>query len=88
MSRKLWTDGWNSFWHFTYGALAFNFPVILIMFLIYQFLAGEGLYEKNVTVNLLEFFIGLISMITTFYTFEYLPHEVFTEIIPEVVLAV
>jgi hypothetical protein len=71
MTRKLWTDGWNSFWHFTFGALAFNFPVIILMFLVYQCLGGEGIYEKNVKIDLLEFFIGLISMIASFYTLKY-----------------
>jgi F0F1-type ATP synthase assembly protein I len=90
MSRKLWTDGWNSFWHFTFGALAYKIPVIIFMFLIYQAFANEGLYERNVTTDILEFFIGLISMIAAAYTAEHyveIPHELFTEIIPDIVMA-
>jgi hypothetical protein len=83
--RKLWTDGWNSFWHFTFGALTFKIPIILFMFLAYQAFAGKGLYERNVSTDILEFFIGLISMIGASYTLDYLPHEVFTEIIPDIV---
>lgn len=89
MSRKLWTDGWNSFWHFTFGALAFKLPVILLMFLIYQAFANHGIYEKNVTTDILEFFIGLISMIAASYTANHLieiPHELFTEIIPDIAM--
>ena len=91
MSRKLWTDGWNSFWHFTFGALAFKIPVILLIFLVYQAFAQNGLYEKNVTTDILEFFIGLISMIAASYTvnhFYEIPHELFSEIIPDIVGAI
>ena len=86
--RKLWTDGWNSFWHFTFGALTFKVPVILFIFLVYQLLANQGIYERNVTTDLMEFFIGLISMIAASYTLDYLPHELFTEIIPDLVMAI
>ena len=89
--RKLWTDGWNSFWHFTFGALTFKIPIILVMFLAYQAFAKHGLYERNVSIDILEFFIGLTSMIATSYTlnkFYEVPEEVFTEIIPDIVMAV
>ena len=86
MSRKLWTDGWNSFWHFTFGALTYKIPIILLMFLMYQFFAKQGVYEKNVSVDILEYFIGLTSMIATVKTMDYLPHEVFTEVIPDLLM--
>ena len=85
--RNLWTDGWNSFWHFTFGALTYKMPVILLMFLMYQLLAKQGVYEKNVSVDILEYFIGLTSMIATVKTMDYLPSDVFTEIIPDLVMA-
>jgi hypothetical protein len=87
--RKLWTDGWNSFWHFTFGALTYKIPVIMVIFLVYQGVAKHGLYERNVSVDILEYFIGLISMMAasfTIYEFYEIPHELFTEVIPEVVL--
>ena len=84
--RKLWTDGWNSFWHFTFGALTYKIPFILFIFLVYQLVAKEGIYERNVSVDILEYFIGLTSMIATVKTMDYLPHEVFTEIIPDLML--
>lgn len=86
--RNLWTDGWNSFWHFTFGALTYKIPIILLIFLVYQLFANEGVYEKNVSVDLLEYFIGLTSMIAAANTFDYFPHEVFTEIIPDLIMAV
>ena len=85
MARKLWTDGWNSFWHFSFGALAFKIPVILLIFLVYR---GFSKYDRNITTDLLEFFIGLISMIAASYTanhFYEIPHELFSEIIPDIV---
>ena len=90
MSRKLWADGCNSFWHFTFGALTVKFPVILFIFLIYQAFANQGLYEKNVTVDILEYFIGVVSMLASSYTlnkFYEIPSEVFTEIVPDIVTA-
>lgn len=85
--RKLWTDGWNSFWYFTFGALTYKIPVIMVIFLVYQGVAKHGLYDKNVSVDILEYFIGLISMIATVNTYDYFPHEVFSEIIPDLVMA-
>jgi hypothetical protein len=86
--RKLWTDGWNSFWHFTFGALTYKIPVILFIFLVYQLVAKEGIYERNVSVDILEYFIGLTSMIATVKTMDYLPHEVFTEIVPDLIMSI
>ena len=85
--RKLWTDGWNSFWHFTFGALTYKIPIILLIFLMYQLVANQGIYEKNVSVDILEYFIGLTSMIAAVKTMDYLPSDVFTEIIPDLVMA-
>ena len=85
--RKLWTDGCNSFWHFTLGALTYKIPIILLIFLVYQLLANQGIYEKNVSVDILEYFIGLTSMIAAVKTMDYLPSDVFTEIIPDLVMA-
>jgi hypothetical protein len=86
--RNLWSDGWNSFWHFTFGALAYKIPLVLFMFLAYQAFANNGLYEKNVSIDILEFFIGLISMTAMSYTLNQvyeIPPDVFTEIIPDII---
>jgi hypothetical protein len=86
--RNIWTDGWNSFWHFIFGALTYKIPVILLMFLMYQLFANQGIYEKNVSVDILEYFIGLTSMIAAVKTTDYLPSDVFTEILPDLVMAI
>ena len=52
--------------------MTFYHPVILFIFLVYQLVAKQGVYERNVTVDILEYFIGLTSMIASYYTFEYL----------------
>jgi len=85
--RDLWTDGWNSFWHFTFGALTYKIPVILIIFLVYQLFVNRGIYDKNVAVDILEYFIGLTSIIAASRTLDYLPSDIFTEIIPDLVMA-
>jgi hypothetical protein len=86
--RNLWTDGWNSFWHFTFGALTYKMPVILLIFLVYQFFVPHHIHNDNVSVGILEYFIGLMSMIATVKTMDYLPHEVFTEIIPDLIMVI
>ena len=86
--RDLWTDGWNSFWHFIFGALTYKIPVILVIFLVYQLVANDGIYDKNVTIDILEYFIGLTSMIAASRTMDYLPSDIFTEILPDLVMAI
>ena len=54
---------------------------------MYQLVANQGIYEKNVSVDILEYFIGLTSMIAAVKTMDYLPSDVFTEIIPDLVIA-
>lgn len=56
--RWIFSDGWNSFWHLAFGILAYKFEFIIVLFLAYQLLLGKGAYEPNVTIDLLEFFIG------------------------------
>ena len=86
--RNLWSNGWNSFWHFTLGALSFKIPLVLVMFLIYQGFTNKGLYDKKFFIDILEFFIGLISMIGISHTFNKIydvPLEIFTEFIPDII---
>lgn len=86
--RNLWTDGCNSFWYFTFGALTYKIPVILLIFLMYQLVANQGIYEKNVSVDILEYFIGLTSMVAAVKSMDYIPSDIFTEIIPDLVMAI
>ena len=51
----MFTDGWNSVWHFVFGFLALKYPVFVTIFIVYQFL---DIYEVNVFVDILEFLVG------------------------------
>lgn len=53
--RQLFADGWNSFWHFTFGALSTSFVWIIPIFVLYQLIDP---YEPNVPIDLSEFAIG------------------------------
>lgn len=55
-TRGLFTDGWNSFAHFTFGYLAVSTPSILPLFAIYQL--KDVANDPNTSVDVLEFGIG------------------------------
>ena len=55
--RNIGADGWNSFWHFTFGALSVFYWWIIPLFFMYQF---QDPYEKNIKIDLAEFCIGFI----------------------------
>ena len=57
--RDLFTDGWNSFWHFVFGLLGFYSPFVTILFVLYQL---KDPFETNITIDLTEFLIGFASM--------------------------
>jgi hypothetical protein len=65
-SRPLFTDGWNSFWHFIFGLLSVYCIFIMPIFVIYQLLDTT---DKNMFVDLIEFFIGFAISITICYIF-------------------
>ena len=58
-SRELFTDGWNSFWHVIFGALSIRFFFIIPIFVIYQLIHYQ---DKNLFIDLTEFFIGFIGI--------------------------
>ena len=55
--RALFTDGWNSFWHFFFGILANFYWIMIPGFMGYQ-LADP--YEKNLFIDVSEFAIGFM----------------------------
>ena len=55
--RNLFTDGWNSTWHATFGILSKHFPVIIPTFIIYQFIDYK---DVNLFIDLSEYFIGFL----------------------------
>jgi len=56
--RWPFTDGWNSFWHVLFGAVATQFAVVGILFTLYQF---WDIFEKNMLVDMGEFFCGYFA---------------------------
>jgi hypothetical protein len=43
-------------WHFIFGMTAYKFPIIILLFLLYQYYQPSDI---NVPIDILEFFIGL-----------------------------
>jgi hypothetical protein len=58
--RALFTDGWNSFWHLLLGILSIRFLIIVPIFVIYQLIDFN---DKNLIVDITEFFIGFFGII-------------------------
>ena len=61
--RKLFTDRYNSFFHFLFGVLSYKIFIIIPLFLAYQSIEFIYLYylgkrDDNLLIDLLEFFIG------------------------------
>ena len=63
-SRHLFTDGWNSFCHVCFGICSKLFPVVTPNFIIYQLIYYK---DPNLFVDLVEFFIGLMSIAVMYY---------------------
>jgi hypothetical protein len=55
--RPLFTDKWNSFWHFFFGVIAVKFWLIIPLFLIYEL---KDIHDKNLYIDLSEFAIGYL----------------------------
>jgi len=56
-SRDLFTDGWNSLWHFVFGMVATKYRLFVPLFVAYQFLDTE---DVNVFVDVIEFLWGYL----------------------------
>jgi hypothetical protein len=53
--RLIFTDKWNSIWHFVFGKISLKFWLIIPIFLIYQFILY---YDYNSIIDTVEFGIG------------------------------
>lgn len=63
VSRPLFTDGYNSFWHVIFGIMSVFFVYIIPLFIIYQLI---DLYDANLFIDLGEFAIGYVVGILLF----------------------
>ena len=57
--RPLFTDGWNSIWHFIFGIIGSKYTIVLIIFLIYQIVKHNPISDSF--AGILEFYIGFMS---------------------------
>lgn len=53
--RGVFTDGWNSFWHFVEGLFAIRFPLLVPLCVVYQLLDR---HDINAFVDIAEFLWG------------------------------
>jgi hypothetical protein len=53
--RLIFTDKWNSLWHFVFGKISLQVWLIIPIFLIYQFILY---YDYNSIIDTIEFGIG------------------------------
>lgn len=63
--RYLFTDGWNSFWHFVFGIIGFYFGWVVVLFFMYQLKTPQ---DTNITIDITEFAIGYF-LIRNFYMY-------------------
>lgn len=56
-SRTLFTDGFNSMWHFIFGLISVKYIIGIPIFVAYQLYDYN---EKNALVDIIEFNIGLL----------------------------
>ena len=57
--RSLFTDGWNSLWHASFGIMAVQYNIIIPIFLVYQCLLKP---DANTLVDVAEFAVGFMVM--------------------------
>ena len=55
--RPLFTDGWNSFWHFFFGFISIKYVLVMPFFVLYQLYSFN---DVNLHIDLVEYFIGYL----------------------------
>jgi hypothetical protein len=58
--RRLFTDGFNSFWHVIFGIITYFFPYIIIFYTLYQY---NNPNDENLIIDMIEYIFGLIIII-------------------------
>ena len=56
--RPLFSDGWNSLWHFIFGMIAAKYNIVLILFFGYEIFKHRTISQSYASIT--EFFIGFI----------------------------
>ena len=58
--RKLFTDGYNSFWHVVFGILGYYSYIIIVLFIFYQLVTDFYNNNSNYIIDIIECLFGLI----------------------------
>jgi hypothetical protein len=58
--RRLFSDGFNSFWHVVFGILTLYYPFIIVFYILYQY---NDPSDENLIIDIGEYIAGLIIII-------------------------
>ena len=61
--RKLFTDGYNSFWHVVFGMLGYYSHIIIVVFIIYQLATDFYNNNSNYIIDIAEGLFGFMLML-------------------------
>ena len=59
--RAPFTDEWNSYWHLVFGMLSVYMPIIVPIFILYQFVLK---YDENSFIDTFEYVMGATTYTT------------------------
>lgn len=64
--RGIFTDGYNSFFHFIFGMLSYKYNSIIFIMILYQtfeylYFSYLGFDDSDIIVDLFEFFTGYLA---------------------------
>ena len=60
--RDMFQDGWNSLWHVIFGILAYWFPLVAVIFVLYQLVQGT----PNDLIDVMEFAVGFLLVFSLY----------------------
>ena len=60
--RKLFADGFNSFWHVVFGMMGYYSYIIIILFIVYQLVTDFYNNNSNYIIDIIEGLFGLMLM--------------------------
>lgn len=61
--RKLFTDGYNSFWHVVFGMMGYYSYIIIVLFIVYQLVTDFYNNNSNYVIDIIEGLFGLMLMV-------------------------
>lgn len=61
--RKLFTDGYNSFWHVVFGMMGYYYYIIIVLFIVYQLVTDFYNNNSNYIIDITEGLFGFMLMV-------------------------